>query len=218
MTKDTSQGRPRACAPEPREVRCGIWCSNSLSNSTVKATRAWERSVDRGTRTGTPRIVGRHFLQGNPHLGAMTSSYVGSGGSEGCWQSSGSLSYEGTAVSGRSHRRRPRLRPQGRNERAVTGLAAHSWSVALGSDSGDTLGSSSCRSYHAPACSRRQHVPGPAIGVLLERDRLSVSPSDKHLSVPGAWALPRGDRHLPSPAGRWFRRPRARAGHAAGES
>ena len=53
MTRETSQGR--SCVPgvEPwLLVRCGICRSNSLSNSMVNATRAWESRVGNGVAGG----------------------------------------------------------------------------------------------------------------------------------------------------------------------
>ena len=52
MAWETSQGPPPPARP-PREVRWGIRCSNSLSNSMVKATSACESSVASGSEGAT---------------------------------------------------------------------------------------------------------------------------------------------------------------------
>ena len=53
MAWDTSHG-PRDPAAGPRVVRCWIWCSDSLSNSMVKATRAWASSAGSGRSAAAP--------------------------------------------------------------------------------------------------------------------------------------------------------------------
>ena len=60
ITNETSQG-PSASVFK-FVVRCGIWCSNSLSNSMVNATKTWERSVGKG------RVAGRKPLRCFPTL------------------------------------------------------------------------------------------------------------------------------------------------------
>ena len=50
MVSDTSHG-PRDPAAGPLVVRCWIWCSDSLSNSMVNATSAWDSRADSGLPT-----------------------------------------------------------------------------------------------------------------------------------------------------------------------
>lgn len=49
-------------------VRCGIWCSNSLSNSMTKATSAYDSRADRGRPSSIKEIFKRHAMDSRADL------------------------------------------------------------------------------------------------------------------------------------------------------